>query len=549
MRPVISPARTAPRTLRVLRAGRLARARSRAVLRPLLWLWVPLAGCAMGYAVITQGPVVVAALLAAGIFLLSLHSPQSFGFLAVALAPVSGLVMLRALGREYIRMNMSLWWLTALALIALYMLGRRRLTVSRATAALGVYSGFLVLSALWAEQPLVAVREGIQSFTFVMVFLVVDNTLRTQDGLERAVRLFLVATFALALGNLIGIYVVPVLPSLRLGSGVRLSWLEGYFHPVVIATIAGAASLVAGALLLGTQERGAKRLWLWAVVVVTLLMQALVLKRIEIVALVAGGFLLFLFYGWRRGLLYTSLAGMGALATLVLLPNVRAQFRELGDYEATKWHYVYPQAGWQLFTERPLLGHGAGAFEYKAGEVINELGFFRFDISEEKSRATHNIVMEIVAENGIVGLALFAWFMVVVVRRVWRGCGTIRGPGSIPQHLCRGFLGAICLAFIVSLAQNPHQWDAYWLILALGYRAASLQEEWPPAPRGNGGRRFGRLREPGRGLPQPVPLPEGRGPELPSPPRPQPRVRPAVGSRPLWASESLPTPHPGGGAR
>lgn len=483
---------------RVARPGlpgtdRLTRLRTRARrarAAGLSWLALAAGSATLGYVLVTRGPAILAIVLAVSMMLLALHYPQPFGRIAVACAPLAGALMMETFGWQ-MRVTQYLWWVAAFAILTLAAFQRRRLFLSPATLALAAYGALLALAPLWADRPQVATREAIQFFTFVMVFLVLENLFRRFEQLDRAIDGFLIGTSILIVGTIIGETLAPVLPFLKIaGGGVALTWVDGYFHQVTIATVAGVVSLICAARLIQGGRSGPAALAHALLLTLALLLQLILVKRIELVGLMFAGFLLALFYGWKRWLFYVSLAGLASFAILITVPSIRERFRETGDYEATKWHYVYPAVAWYIFRQEPVLGGGGGVFEYRANELINSLGFFDFEIQTEKNRAPHNIVAEVAAESGAVGLILFGTFIGIVLWSAWRGSGSIRSPAFSPrENLCRALLGAMCLELIVSLAQNPHQWDVFWLILAFGYRAARLRDEPDGSPGRNGARR------------------------------------------------------------
>ncbi|MBA2565171.1 MAG: O-antigen ligase family protein, partial [Gemmatimonadetes bacterium] len=347
--------------------------------------------------------------------------------------------------------------------------------------ALALYAAYLTLTALWAVEPAVAIREGVQFFSLVFIFVVVENVFSTMESFKRAVVAFCVGAAILVLGSLASHLTVPLLPTLRISPGGGTIYFQHeYFHVVTVAMIAGSLSMICTALLLGERYTGERRLALTLLLVTSVALQGLLFKRIELLALGAGGTVLLFYYGWRRLLSYWAMGGLVAVLSLVLAPTVLDKFQAMGDMEegSAKWHLViWPRVGYEIWKENPLLGKGGGAFETQAGKVVNRLHLVGWHLSEEQRYQAHNIIVKMAADSGLVGVAIFAWFLYEVFRFAWRGCGRARGPATTGEHLCRALLAASVLELIVSLGQNPHQWGVFWLVFAMAHRVGTLNLE------------------------------------------------------------------------
>ena len=86
------------------------------------------------------------------------------------------------------------------------------------------------------------------------------------------------------------------------------------------------------------------------------------------------------------------------------------------------------QGGLELFAERPVQGHGAGSFEraYKQ----HDLGAG----AQNATSASHTIPVTVAAEQGVVGLAVYAALLAVALAVLFRGSG--RSPPRIAVAAC-----------------------------------------------------------------------------------------------------------------
>lgn len=431
-----------------------------------------LIGSAFGYVMVTRTPLVLAVPLVLLLVFLAVQNPRWLAFFALGFSPL-GTMLLAELPGVNLRFTMMSWWLPAAGVFGAAVFRRQKLVVSPATVVLAVYGVFLMSSAFWSKQPLIALREGLQFFTFVWVFLVVE-LLRTPRQLEAGALSFLGGCTLLVAGSAFSRLATPILPQIRGGS---FQLVGEYYHDVTTAAAAGAIVLIAGALLLGARLSGTRRAAVGAALVVGMLLHSAILKRSEAIGLLVGGFLVITFYGWRRSALYGVLGALAVLTIALVAPDVRERFQSATDVQETRWHYALPYVGWLMFKESPIVGQGAGSYSYTAGPILDRLRLFGIRTDPDNLRAPHNMLAKIASEAGLLGLALWGTFLGVVL---WSGWVGSREPSpGLPnvQALARGFLGASCLQLLVSLAENVDNAVIFWIILALGYRAARMLQE------------------------------------------------------------------------
>jgi O-antigen ligase len=109
---------------------------------------------------------------------------------------------------------------------------------------------------------------------------------------------------------------------------------------------------------------------------------------------------------------------------------------------------------WQVaidsFEEKPLLGHGAGTYEFSWTQLRPTV---------QKVRDAHSLYLEAFAELGLVGGLLVLGLVGTVL---WVGFGAWRNASGAQRELCAALLAA-CLAFAVGAAI-----DWFWEIAAVG---------------------------------------------------------------------------------
>ena len=122
---------------------------------------------------------------------------------------------------------------------------------------------------------------------------------------------------------------------------------------------------------------------------------------------------------------------------------------------------VFTKIGYDMWLESPLWGQGLDSFQFRAPEMGARYGFFQ-------AKDAHNIVVKLAAENGLIGLASFAWLAWAVFR-----CGRRLWRSDSPEYQ----LGAVLLAggahvMVASLSTDSFlyakQISAYfWVLYAL----------------------------------------------------------------------------------
>jgi O-antigen ligase len=108
-------------------------------------------------------------------------------------------------------------------------------------------------------------------------------------------------------------------------------------------------------------------------------------------------------------------------------------------------------AGWQAFPARPLIGAGPGAF----GQAVEPYLSTYFAASGVVS--AHNVVIGMLVEYGVVGLALFAGILAAAIRT------SLRAPSPYGA-LC----GVLILTWIVGgMSGNPESLKFTWVLFGL----------------------------------------------------------------------------------
>jgi O-antigen ligase len=230
----------------------------------------------------------------------------------------------------------------------------------------------------------------------------------------------------------------------------------GAFSAIAVATAAG---------LLPGVRAPVVRLLLVAVAVVAAIAIALSLSRAAVVAVLAG---LACVAWWRSRRLALALAGTAVIGVLIIYPAfLEWRLESLRGVVSTAGYAAISASdegrlsgllvGPQLFLSSPLFG--VGFAHYEALSV--EIGGVAVPIN------AHNWYIEVLAEQGIVGVLLWIAIAIVLVRDLWR-----RPP--LAQVAGFSALGALAAAGLFLEAPTSYQTVALPLLVI----TAALVSDW-----------------------------------------------------------------------
>ena len=111
----------------------------------------------------------------------------------------------------------------------------------------------------------------------------------------------------------------------------------------------------------------------------------------------------------RTGLALGALAGFGLCAVPVYEANSDGLADRLQDRSPVEFRLEMYQAGWQMFTQKPITGWGTEAAIQ--AEIENRVSNFH-----PERYLFHNTYLELAVERGILGLGLYAWLMLCLFR-------------------------------------------------------------------------------------------------------------------------------------
>ncbi len=320
---------------------------------------------------------------------------------------------------------------------------------------------WVTLSTLWAADSGEAVGAAARYAPNAILFLVIYAALRTRSQAMWIIGALLAGALIAAASGVVS----PV------GGDVegRLSGSFGNANETGAALAVGVA--LAGGLAFAL--RGHPALQLAATIGVPLSMLALFLtvSRGGIVALaailVAGVFVA----GPRRGTVLAA-AALGAMMAVVYFGAFAGeQAREhLFQSDGGTGRTDIWRVGWRMVEANPAVGVGAGNFQNSSVHYLLEPGAIeRADFIVDEPKVAHNTYLGVLAELGVVGLALFLAIIGASIASLWRAAQTFGASGDREMDLLSRAVLIALIGFLTAAFFGSREFsNQLWLLLALG---------------------------------------------------------------------------------
>jgi len=128
------------------------------------------------------------------------------------------------------------------------------------------------------------------------------------------------------------------------------------------------------------------------------------------------------------------------------------------------------EVGWRMFADHPWVGVGLNNYPVYYQDYSADIGLD----SRREARAPASLYVEVLAEQGLVGITFFGLLLGFVFREINRG---VRGLEATGQLAAAGMLAAFRLGLagylISSLFKNSAYATTFWLLIALALALAA----------------------------------------------------------------------------
>jgi len=149
---------------------------------------------------------------------------------------------------------------------------------------------------------------------------------------------------------------------------------------------------------------------------------------------------------WR---LVAASAAVTGLSLLLTLPGISSRARTMVDVEGNVERLLLWETTWNMIGDHPLLGVGVGSYQRVQSDYLRD------DVHLPMTRThSHNNLLQVTVERGILGLFLFLWLWYVVVSEGFRRLWNHRKKRGFSFALVLGCLTGALGFFLDGMFQN-----------------------------------------------------------------------------------------------
>lgn len=324
-----------------------------------------------------------------------------------------------------------------------------------------LFTGWAAISAAWAEVPGSALEAVGRYAPNAMLFVIVFSAVRRREHALWLVGAFVVGALASAAYGL----AVP-------GDAADLDRLSGASaNPNEVAATLAAGAVLAAALAVALRGQPLLRLAATLGVPLSVFAVLLTLSRGGLLALGVALLAAVLMAGrWRpAALAAAAVLAVGAVAYFAAFAPAEARERvtqvDGGTGRADIW-----TVGWRMVEDEPVQGVGAGNFETSSVHYLLQPGaLVRDDFIVDTPKNAHNTYLEILAELGVVGLALFlaviAFSLTCTLKAVR---AFVRAHDRQMEIVARALFVALVAILAADFFGSRQYSKQLWLLLSLG---------------------------------------------------------------------------------
>ncbi|MFW9625927.1 MAG: O-antigen ligase family protein [Sulfurospirillum sp.] len=321
---------------------------------------------------------------------------------------------------------------------------------------------YLLISAFWAVEPRFAVSGAFELFVWCLLYLAIRSTITTKEQIEKffmfQAYMVLFVTFNSVMQAVVGINMFGVhIDSSRVTDLVTERRTIGHILPIYLGLF--------GAML-AIPSKNVKQYLLFACALIGLLV-TLPLTGTRGPLIILAIFLpVIAWLSPYRKIAFTSLGGLLVVVAMIVLNNPVLQQRVMSlknPFEDQKharisiWLTAFEQ-----FKDNPIKGVGFHNFRYREFEYY-DASFESYEIVPEKGMIVthpHSPWMDILSEQGLIGIAFAISFLFVVARTVY-SMGSLVMIGSMGVWYAFSLLNS-------TFTLSSGRWS-FFMILAIAF--------------------------------------------------------------------------------
>ena len=381
----------------------------------------------------------------------------------------SDLTLVKALG--------GLLAVTWLAAVATRRAGERQLFTAHPvmTATGALFIAWMVLSVGWAEDPATARADVLRYALNLSLLPIVYSAVQRREHVAAVLGVYVAGATASAL------YAIATADPDAEG---RISGVVGTANE--LASVLVTAALLAGGLALALRRAPVARTLCVGAGLVCLIGLFMTLSRAGLVALGAALVAAVALAGRRRlGIaLIVGAVGLTVLGYFSLAASEQARERVTTIGNGTGRTDIWTVA-LRMVGDDPVRGVGAGNFQTVSVHYLLRPGsILRDEFIVDRPQVAHNMYLHVLAELGIVGLALFLALLAAGVSAAWRAARLFAARGDPFLESCARALVLAMVALLVADCFASDQLNKeLWLLLGLGPALLAIARRAPEAAR------------------------------------------------------------------
>lgn len=320
---------------------------------------------------------------------------------------------------------------------------------------------WMTLSIGWAEDPEVARGELLRYALSLALLPIVYSAVQRREHVTAVLGVYvggavLAALYAIAERD----------PEGGIGRAAGLAGTANELASLVVTAL-----IICGGLLLGLRRAPVVRALLVFAAAVFVAALVLSLSRGGLVALGAAMVAAVVVGGRRRVGTAAIVAVVGLSVVGYFAVGVSEEARERvttlgsGTGRTDIW-----TVGWRMVEAEPLRGVGVGNFQTSSIHYLLEPGaIIRDDFIVDRPQVAHNAYLHLLAETGVVGLALFAGLLLAGALAAWRAAVLFARRGDVQMEGCaRAVLVALIAVFVADIFVSDQLSKTLWLLVGLG---------------------------------------------------------------------------------
>jgi O-antigen ligase len=426
-------------------------------------LWIALGGMLwsllVGVALAAQPPVGLALLLAP-VYVAVVFANLSLGL--ILWVPLSFLEHISALNLagKASGLLVGAAWLASLQSLpeaALAALRRHRVLLATLAGTLA----WLTFSLAWSEDPGLGFEGLWRWYVLALLFLVILTTATT----ARVVRLILAGFVA---GAVVSVAIGVFDRSLGVTALNDYRFAGAAGDPNFLAASLIPAAVLAAALLSDTRSRLLRGLLLGAIVVCVLALVATESRGGAVAAVVAIVAALVLFK--RRRAAVAAVAAMAIGVAALIFVSSPGTWHRVTNFHNDNGRGDLRTVAWRMGKDEPVTGVGLNNFELHSPDYVREPGALEHvDLIVDRPHVAHNTYLQLFAEDGVVGLALFLGVVGACLRAAKLAADRFdaRGEPSL-GNLARAVIVATIGILATDLTLSAATETPLWILLATG---------------------------------------------------------------------------------